>query len=483
MTDARSNLLLLKDRIAAQDRAGINATALALIDAAPPLGRQWGAIATILQHHGEHPAALRAIAAWRADVGDEPQILFECATILARAGRPEEARKVLDRLPDDFPDPVGNAYVKGTLATNLGDVDGAVTALQKATALDSASGQSWLARAMAAPLEQAEARRLRDAGPRFAGVENEDAAAYQYALGKLADDRLDHDAAFAAFDRGARIVARRRPFDAAADRALADAAIAGWDRASIDEARAQLDLAGPARPMFVTGLPRSGTTLVEQILASHSAVAGGAELGLFGILARDLGGLSHQAFAQWRHRGGEPHALRDLYHHLGEQRFAGGGRFVDKTLATSRYLGLIAALFPDAPIVWLRRDPLDCAWSAFRSFFIRGVEWSWSLESIADFFIQEDRLFDHYTRLLGPQILVIPYAEMVGDPAGWTRRIDDHCGLALEEAQLSPHRTRRAVITNSASQVREAIHQRGLGSAAPYRDQLAPFIDRYARDG
>ena len=154
---------------------------------------------------------------------------------------------------------------------------------------------------------------------------------------------------------------------------------------------------GDPRPIFVTGLPRSGTTLVEQILASHSAVAGGAELSLFAILGRDIGGLTHRAYQAWRARGGDPQALRDLYHHLAAVRFPAPGRIVDKTLATSRHMGVIATLFPDAPIIWVRRAPHDCAWSAFRNYFLKGVEWSWSLDTIGDFFTQEDRLFAHWT--------------------------------------------------------------------------------------
>lgn len=478
MIDSRSTLALLKDRMAAHDRAGINAAAIALIDQRAALGPQWAAVATLLQHHGEHRAALRALDTWLTADGPQPRILFARAATLARAGRPAEAREQLDRLARDFPDTVGNAYLRGTIATNLGDQAAAIHALQQAVAFDPYSGQSWLARAMAGSLDAREAQALRAARSLFGNLETADAAAYFYGLGKLEDDRGEHDAAFAAFAHGARTMHRLQPYDAAGDRAIADTAIADWDRTAIDEVRSAIR-ASVDRPIFVTGLPRSGTTLVEQIIASHSAIAGGAELGLFSIIGRDVGALSHGAFQAWRARGGEPQALRDLYHHLARQRFPAPGRIIDKTLATSRHIGLIAALFPDAPIVWLRRDPLDCAWSAFRSYFVKGVEWSWSLESIAQFFTQEDRLFDHWIKTLGDQILVIPFDELVSDPELWVRRIDDHAGLTIEPAQFAPHRTERAVITNSAAQVREPIHHRGIGSAEPYRAHLGEFIELY----
>ncbi len=480
MTDAlRATLALLKEGIARRDRVAINRAAIALIDQNAPLGSQWAAIATLLQHHGEHDLAQRALATWLASDGARPQIAFAQAATLARAGRPAEALAYLEDMPDDFPDAVSNAYFRGTIATNMGDVEAARHALRRVVALDPASGQGWLALAMAGPLDASDAAALRVAAASCASGESADSAACLYALGKLEDERGDHEAAFAAFAAGARVMERLQPFDAAADRALADAEIAAWDRAAIDEVRATL-VAGDPRPIFVTGLPRSGTTLVEQILASHSAIAGGAELSFFSILGRDIGGLSHRAFQAWRARGGDPQALRTLYHHLAAVRFPAPGRIVDKTLATSRHMGLIAALFPDAPIIWVRRAPIDCAWSAFRNYFVKGVGWSWSLASIADFFIQEDRLFAHWTSVLGKQVLVVPFAELVTSSEEWTRRINAHAGLAFEPAQLTPERTPRAVATNSAAQVREAVHQRGIGAAEPYRSKLGDFVDRYS---
>ena len=479
MTDAlQRSLAMLKDRMAQRDRAGINRAAMALIDQHAPLGPQWASIARLLQHNGEHDAALRALAAWRDADGPQPRIAVERAATLARAGRLAEARQCLDDMPPDFPDPVSNAYLKGTIATNMGDGQAAVRALQRAVTLNPGSGQSWLARVMAGPLISSEANELLAARTLFATLESADAAAYHYALGKLEDERGDHDAAFAAFAQGARTMQRIQKFDASADRMLVDAEIGGWSRPALDAARAAVSPDGPT-PIFVTGLPRSGTTLVEQILASHSSVAGGAELNLFSIIGRDIGGLSHRALLAWRARGGDPQALRRLYHHLADQRFPAAARIVDKTLATSRHMGLIATLFPDAPIIWLRRDPLDCAWSNFRNYFINGVEWSWSLESIADFFVQEDRLFEHWTRTLGDQLLEVPFADLVTSPELWTRKISNHAGLALESAQLAPERIARTVITNSAAQVREAIHRRGVGAAEPYRAKLGGFIDRY----
>jgi hypothetical protein len=208
-------------------------------------------------------------------------------------------------------------------------------------------------------------------------------------------------------------------------------------------------------------------------------VDGGEELGLFRLLEQDIGGKSAEDLDAHCARGGTLDELRALYLHLLAERYPGTGRVVDKTLNLSRYAGLVSTLFPDAPIIWLRRDPLDCAWSAFRSWFLRGIDWSWSLEDIAAHFKIEDRLFAHWSGLLGDRLLVVDYAELVSDPGRQIERILSQCGLPREPACFSPHTTARAVTTASVAQVREPINRRGIDSARPYREQLKPFSVAY----
>jgi hypothetical protein len=303
-----------------------------------------------------------------------------------------------------------------------------------------------------------------------------DLARYCYALGKLHADRGEHAAAFAAYDRGARLLRKAVPYSRAGNADNARQAMSGFSAAR----SAGPPRAPTSRPIFVTGLPRSGTTLVEQILTSHSAVADGGEISLMHHLAVEVGGVSGEALDAYLTKRGPLDGLADLYLHLLSERFGSEGRIVDKTIDNSRFLGLIAASLPDAPLIWMRRDPVDSAWACFRTFFIHGVAWSYDLADIAHHFRLEDALLAHWQEKLGDRLLVVPFTEFVDDPERWIRRLLAHCGLAEEPGVFAFHETDRVVATASGLQVRRPINREGVGVAEPYRGFMAPFLDAYA---
>jgi hypothetical protein len=262
------------------------------------------------------------------------------------------------------------------------------------------------------------------------------------------------------------------------DEATAAEAVNGYDAARI-AALASRQSEPTGRTIFVTGLPRSGTTLVEQILTAHSAVADGAEINRLGLFARDMRGMSYDALERYVDERGAPAAAR-LWQHWLDERFPGPGRIVDKTVNTTRMHGIAAALLPDAPLVWMTRDPLDRAWSCFRTSFLdAAMPWSYDLADIAFHFRLEDRLLEQWRRILGERLLVVPYEGLVTDPAAWIRRVLAHCGLADEPGVYAPHENRRAVTTASLMQVRRPINRASIGAAEPYREFLAPFITAY----
>ncbi|QNN64687.1 sulfotransferase [Sphingomonas rhizophila] len=475
---ANRALANFKSALESRDRASVNKAAVELIDLAPRLGTSWRSIATVLERNGEHGQSFRALANWAAESGGAPAVLYEQAGFHARAGRHDESERLLQRIPKDRFDPAGLAYLRGTIATNAGRMDDAVESLREAVTLNPASGHSWLALSMVNGIDDAFADRMMDAEEAATQRGGEEAATYYYAVARLMHRHERYDDAFRTFERGAAIVAALRPYDRAAQEATASRAISGWSSDSIRRFNGQASNAA-GRQIFVTGLPRSGTTLTEQILAANSRVQGGAELSLLRLLHQDVGGLTSADLDRYLTGGGSIDGLRDLYRHLLDERAPGDALVVDKTLALGSSIGLLAAVFPDAPIVWLRRDPADCAWSIFSTYFLRGMNWAWSLGDIAHFFTIEDRLFAHWTEVLKDRVLVVPYEGLASQPEEWVPRISRHAGLEMEERQLTPHLEERVVSTASVSQVREPINRKGIDSSAPYRDKMQPFFDGY----
>lgn len=472
-------LKALKGALAVRDRAETNNIAQQLIERRAPLGVQWRNIAELMRVSGELTLALKAMDAFVDAQGGSAQARYAKVVLLTQSARQRDAHDLLLTLPMNVPDRAGRAYVLGNIAMTLGRVDEARDHLVTALKHRPGWGAAWLTLATTINLAKDPlGERLLADGPAAARQVPGDHARYYYALGKLYVDRGNIAEAFAAYASGAAMLRDITPYSRNGNAANAKAAKTGYPDGFIERMR-ERDGLDTSRPIFVTGLPRSGTTLVEHILASHSAVLDGGELNIVQHLAVAANGVSGDAIESYLAGCGSLEAIGSLYLHLLGERFGGLGRVVDKTIDVSRCMGLIAAALPDAPLIWMRRDPLDSAWSCFRTFFIHGVAWSYSLTDIAHHFRLEDEMLSFWKGRLGDRLLVVPYAELVESPELWTRKLLTHCGLEEEDSVHAPHKTDRVVATASALQVRRPINRDGLNVAAPYQEYLQPFIDAY----
>lgn len=236
------------------------------------------------------------------------------------------------------------------------------------------------------------------------------------------------------------------------------------------------------QPVFIFGMPRSGTTLVEQILASHSQVCGGGEL--------QLARISFESLPEVVERTGAPvDCLADLdaaaLRHIAQQHLAAlrnvnrraARRIVDKMPENYLYLGLLAAMFPRATFVHCRRDLRDVAVSCWMTDF-KLVRWSNSTTDIASRVQQYRRLMQHWRALLPVPIHEVTYEEMVADLEGTARRLVSACGLDWEPACLEFHKTVRPVRTASASQVRQPVYRQAIGRWQHYETMLADLLEQ-----
>ena len=229
-------------------------------------------------------------------------------------------------------------------------------------------------------------------------------------------------------------------------------------------------------PVFIVGMPRSGTSLVEQIAASHSRVFGAGELPALGEIWETLS----------THNRGRPVekwdaalARRLADRHLGSLQALGNGavRVIDKMPDNILFLWLIAALFPSARIILCRRDLRDVCLSCYFHHFTEGHLYAYDLRDCAVRALEIDRLATRWLRMLPLEILAIDYEKLVSDLEGVSRHLTEFLGLEWEPACLDFHRTERPVLTASAWQVRQPLYPRSVGRWLRYARHLSPLLN------
>ena len=232
-------------------------------------------------------------------------------------------------------------------------------------------------------------------------------------------------------------------------------------------------------PIFVVGLPRSGSTLVEQILASHSSVEGTFELPNVLTIVRefDHSNPEHDAYPESVRA-----APRDLFAGLGRRYLdetaairSGRPRFIDKMPNNFSHVGLIHAILPGATIIDARRHPMDACFSTYKQYFAEGQSFSYDLEDLGRYYRCYLSLMDHWDAVLPGKVLHMQYEDLVRDPETSIRRLLSHCGLTFEPSCLAFHETKRPVRTASAEQVRQPLYASGMGYWKHFEAELEPL--------
>jgi Flp pilus assembly protein TadD len=303
------------------------------------------------------------------------------------------------------------------------------------------------------------------------GVPLWDEAQLRFAMGKYCDDIEDYEQAFANFRRGNELLkSLAEPYDRQEHASFADDLI----RVHTRETLASITEGGSAsaKPVFVLGMPRSGTSLTEQIIASHPAAAGVGEPDYWLKAALACHDEIRQKVLDLPARK----KLAEDYLRLIERRFPGALRIVDKTPTNSDFVGFIHTVFPNARIIWMRRDPVDTCLSCYFQNFSASQTFTMDLADLADYYRTHHRLMDYCCRALPAEaILEVPYEGLVADQETWTRKILDFLGLEWDERCLAFHETKRSVTTASAWQVRQKIYQHSVQRWRNYEKFIGPL--------
>jgi predicted Zn-dependent protease len=488
-------------------------------------------IRAYLLQHGDHPEAMRLLAkiGMARDVLDDAELLLEAVLVLVpdhRAARHEhaqclvqrhkyaQARGAIERLLALDPDNLDYRALAATTAVGLGEHDKAI-GLYRAMLADapgSADLNLWMGHALktvgrvpeAITAYRAAAAARSDFGDAYWSLANlktyrfdddeigrmrieeaapattvEDRVHLCFALGKALEDRGEIQESWLYYARGnalKRAESRYRP-EVIETNTRQQIAVCtpdffhqrqGWGSERPD-------------PIFILGLPRSGSTLIEQILASHSQVEGTQELADIQRIVLDFQGrepdLDNPRY---------PAALIDLkredFVRLGETYLVdtqvyrtGTPYFIDKMPNNFRHIGLIYLMLPNARIIDARREPMACCFSNLKQLFAQGQEFSYSIEDIARYYRTYLELMDHWDTALPGRILRVQHEDVIADLEGSVRRILDYCGLGFEPACLDFHKTSRSVRTPSSEQVRQPIFRDGLDQWTKYETELEPL--------
>jgi tetratricopeptide (TPR) repeat protein len=324
------------------------------------------------------------------------------------------------------------------------------------------------------------------------GGDDDDQAQLHFALGRALEHKKNYRAAFNHYAIGNTQRRKTVPFDIELFENKTRRVREVYDAAFFAR-RINAGFQDPA-PIFVVGLPRSGSTLVEQILASHSSVEGTFELPNMLTIVREFDHRDPE-------RDGYPENVRqvplDQFELLGRRYIeetapirTGRRHFIDKMPNNFSHVGLVRCMLPKAIVIDVRRHPMDSCFSTYKQYFAEGQSFSYDLTDLGRYYRCYLALMDHWDEVLPGKVLHVSYEELVREPEINIRRLLTHCGLDFQPACLSFHQTKRPVRTASAEQVRQPMYSTGIGYWRHFESELEPLraalgdcLDRFAHSG
>ncbi|MEX0707604.1 MAG: sulfotransferase [Woeseia sp.] len=448
--------------------------------------------AVLLHRANDSDSALEQIEQCLAVEPDSPSYRNLCAVILSRIGEYERSRTIYSRLLSEYPDNAKVWLSYGHVLKTEGRQDECIEAYRKSIERRPAFGEAYWSlanlktfefsssdiEAMNAQLSQTE---LRD----------EDAWHLHFALGKACEDSGNFVQSFKHYAEGNALYRTANPYDADNNTVRAERLKISFSHQFFEE-RAGVGCDAPDA-IFIVGMPRSGSTLLEQILSCHSAVEGTTELPEIVRIAQELRDeagsdevaahasvLASKSPAELRALG-EKYMQRTRIYRKTDKPF-----FIDKMPNNFLHVGIIQLILPNARIIDARRHPLGCCFSNFKQYYARGQNFSYDLEDMGRFYYDYVDLMAHFDSVLPRRIHRVFYEDTVADTEAVIRRLLEYCGLEFETACLRFFENRRPVRTASSEQVRQPIYSTGTEHwrnfepwLGPLKRALGPVLEAY----
>jgi tetratricopeptide (TPR) repeat protein len=424
------------------------------------------------------------------------------ALVLGRTGRPAEGLELLDEIYPNDPEDIGVANLRAATLGRLGDFNEAIAlyrgilqktsdqpriwlsyghmlktvgqqaeaigAYREALAIKNELGEAWwsLANLKTARFDESDLTAMR-AALTSKDLSDEDRFHLDFALGKALHDAGKADEAFSHYKKANALRLTKQPYRPEQLSRTVDRCI---ERFTVEAFREREGGCDTPDPIFIVGLPRAGSTLIEQILSSHSLVEGTAELPDIPALVQRIGPYPAAVLKLTPDERAE--LGREYLKRAGVQRRTQRPFFVDKMPNNWLFVPFINLILPNAKIIDARRHPLGCCFSNFRQHFARGQAFTYDLDSVGRYYRDYVRLMGHVDAVLPGRVHRVFYERMVDDTESEVRRLLDHCGLEFESACLEFYKTERAVRTASSEQVRRPIYREATEEWRAYEPHL-----------
>lgn len=433
------------------------------------------------QFCGHHDRARIQLVQIENVAHDNAALLQDVAQLYVEAGRYEDAHRCylraveLDRNHPQFLKNLASSFIA------VGDLRGAEETYSRAIDRSPDSYEAWYNRSTLRR-QTAENNHIRELEKALGSLAPGGAgdAALCYALAREYEDLGEDARSFSYLKRGADSVRRQIGYDVQLDVALMKRIAEIFDRIHAENAKPATERRGP---IFVLGLPRSGTTLVERIISSHSAVESMGEISDFALTLNRVARTSDREKLLEACARIDPDQVGESYIRSVASRGLETAYFIDKTPTNYLYIGLIAKSLPGASIVHVRRNPVDSCLSMYRTLFRTGYPFSYDLDDLGEYYVAYDALMRHWRTVFPDHLLEVSYEELVENQECVSRAIVARCGLDWETACLEFDTNAAPVATASAAQVRKPLFRDGVERWRRFESQLAPLIERLRKAG
>ena len=449
------------------------------VELKPKFAGAWGDLAesyTEVESYGKALDAVQRVIQLQPDL---PFGFMIRGSILGKMSDHEGAIEAYHQALKIEPDHLGSHMGLGNILKTVGDYDKSVAAYKKSIEIQPLFAEAYwsLANLKTYTFEDSEIEAMEE------HVQNEampssNRAFFHVALANSKEKEKRYDEAWEHFETGNNMRRQEEVYDSVQTQLTHDALIEVFDKEFVESKKNKGSQSNA--PILIVGLPRSGSTLVEQILATHSKVEGTKELPDLSLLGRKL--------TKSKPRGIQyPEAVKEMtneeFVEFGEDYLTTTKRyrtdkphFIDKMPNNFAHLGFLKLILPNAKVINAMRHPLDSCISSYKQLFYKGQSWSYDLFEIGEYYLEYQRIMDHWHQLFPGEILDLQYENLITNQEKETRKLLDYCELAWEDECLKFYETKRSINTASSEQVRQPIYKGAMQAWKNYESHIEPLI-------